>query len=320
MKLYYRASDKTGIGAIWTQAVYWDMAMNAYKRTNDARYLQLVEDIYSGGGAQYAGYDWTNQNKWFIWDDMMWWIISLSRAYLLTGEQKFLDHAAAGFHFEWYGDSTLGRVGSYDSTTGGMNWAWTQRGKTACINYPTVIGALTLYDCTRDTSYVSRAKTVYTWARQNLFDVSTGKVADSRVDNNPPDWTTHTYNQASCIGAAVLLFKHTGDSSFLNDALLAANYTMKTMCDANGILPYEGGEEQGVYNAILAQYMIRLIVDCGRTEYLPWLRKNINTAYGLRDASTGLMGKNYTATPTPPVSCYDACSIPALMQVVPPAP
>ena len=319
-KLYYRASDKSGIGAIWTQAVYWDMAMNAYKRTGDSRYRQLVEDIYAGGAAQYANYDWTNQNKWFIWDDMMWWIIALSRAYVVTGEQKFLDNATAGFHLEWYGDSALGRTGSFDSTTGGMEWAWTQRGKTACINYPTVIGAMTLYECTRDTSYVSRAKIVYNWARHNLFDASSGRVADNKVDNNPADWTTHTYNQASCIGAAVLLFKHTGDSSYLNDALLAANYTRDKMCDANGILPYEGGEEQGVYNAILAQYMIRLIVDCGRPEYLPWLRKNINTAYGRRDATTGLMGKNYNATPAVPVSCYDACSIPALMQVVPAAP
>lgn len=317
IKLYYRASDKSGIGAIWTQAIYWDMAMNAYKRTSDAKYLSLVEDIYTGGAAQYANYDWTNQNKWFIWDDMMWWIISLSRAYLLTGEQKFLDNATAGFHLEWYGDPALGRVGSYDSTTGGMEWAWTQRGKTACINYPTVIGALTLYDCTHDTSYVSRAKTVYGWARRNLFDASTGRVADNKVDNNPADWTTHTYNQATCIGAAVMLFKHTGDSTFLNDALLAANYTMKSMCDANGILPYEGGEEQGVYNAILGQYMIRLIVDCNRPEYLPWLRANINRAYALREPSTGLMGKNYNATPGLPVTCYDACSIPALMQVVP---
>jgi hypothetical protein len=92
------------------------------------------------------------------------------------------------------------------------------------------------------------------------------------------------------------------------------------MSDANGILPFEGGEEQGVYNAILAQYIIRLIQDCNRPDYLPWLRKNINTAYGRRSTVTGLMGKDYKSTPAAgvPVSAYDACSIPALMQVVPP--
>lgn len=319
-KLYYRASDKSGIGAIWTQAIYWDMAMNAWKRTGDAKYKQLISDIFAGGAAQYANYDWTNQNKWFIWDDIMWWIIALSRAYETTSEQKYLDLAAAGFRLEWYGDPSHNRTGSFDPSTGGMEWAWTQRGKTACINYPTVIGAMTLYNITKDDSYVDKAKTVYTWARNNLFNVNNGKVADNKVDNNPADWTTHTYNQASCIGAAVMLFKKTGDSSYLTDALRAADYTKNNMCDANGILPYENGEEQGVYNAILAQYMIRLIVDCNRPEYLPWLRKNINTAYSKRNLSTGLMGKDYLTTPPDgvQVSCYDACSIPALMQVIPP--
>ena len=320
LKLYYRASDKSGIGAIWTQAVYWDMAMNAYKRTNDPRYRQLIDDIFQGGYQQYAGYDWTNQAQWFIWDDMMWWIIALSRAYQTTGEQQFLDHAKTGFAFEMNGDPALNRTGSFDSTTGGMEWAWKQRGKTACINYPTVIGAMTLYNITKDNYYLQKAKTVYNWARNNLFDTNNGKVADNKVDNNPADWTVHTYNQASCIGAAVLLFTNTNDPMYLKDATLAADYTRNNMCDANGILPFESGEEQGVYNAILAQYMIRLIEDCNKPEYLPWLRKNINTAYGKRNPTTGLMGKDYHSTPPDgtPVSCYDACSIPALMQVVTP--
>lgn len=319
-RLYYRASDKSGIAAIWTQAVYFDMAMNAYRRTGDAQYKQLIEDLYQGNYQQYAGYDWTNQDKWFIWDDMMWWIIALARAYETTGDQKYLDHAKAGFSFVWNGDASLGRAGSYDPATGGMEWAWKQRGKTACINYPTVIGAMTLYNITKDEDYANKAIGVYNWARTNLFNTSTGAVADNKVDNNPADWTTHTYNQASCIGAAVMLYKKTGDEKYLNDAVLAADYTKNKMSDGNGILPFEGGEEQGVYNAILAQYIIRLVQDCNKPDYLPWLRKNINTAYGRRSTVTGLMGKDYKTTPAAgvPVSAYDACSIPALMQVVPP--
>jgi len=319
-KLYYRASDKSGIAAIWTQAVYFDMAMNAWRRTGDTKYKQMIEDLYQGNYQQYAGYDWTNDVKWFIWDDMMWWIIALARAYEVTGEQKYLDHAKAGFNFVWNGDASLNRVGSYDAATGGMEWAWKQRGKTACINYPTVIGAMTLYNITKDEDYANKAIGVYTWARTNLFNATTGAVADNKVDNNPADWTTHTYNQASCIGAAVMLYKKTGDAKYLSDAVLAADYTKNKMSDANGILPFEGGEEQGVYNAILAQYMIRLVEDGNKPDYLPWLRKNINFAYGKRSSSTGLMGKDYKTTPAAgvPVSTYDACSIPALMQVVPP--
>src|SRR5215216_4545446 len=31
--LYYSTTNKDGIAAIWTQAIYWDMAMDAYNRT-----------------------------------------------------------------------------------------------------------------------------------------------------------------------------------------------------------------------------------------------------------------------------------------------
>lgn len=33
MKLYAISSDMKGRAAIWVQAIYWDMIMNAYKRT-----------------------------------------------------------------------------------------------------------------------------------------------------------------------------------------------------------------------------------------------------------------------------------------------
>ena len=64
-----------------------------------------------------------------------------------------------------------------------------------------------------------------------------------------------------------------------------------------------------------------LIEDGNKPEYLTWLRKNINTAWGNRDVARGLTTKNYKiACPTTGViSCYDASGIVALMQVIPPA-
>ncbi len=34
-KLYYSTTRRDGLAAIWTQAIYWDMAMNVYERTKD---------------------------------------------------------------------------------------------------------------------------------------------------------------------------------------------------------------------------------------------------------------------------------------------
>jgi len=64
----------------------------------------------------------------------------------------------AGFDFVWNGDPTINRVGSFDTATGGMEWAWKQRGKTACINYPTVIGAMTLYNITKDEAICAKSQ------------------------------------------------------------------------------------------------------------------------------------------------------------------
>lgn len=324
-RLYYRNTSKTGLGAIWTQATYWDMAMNAYKLTKDNKYKSLIEDIYQGGYQTYDKYNWDNGKVWFIYDDIMWWVISLARAYEVTNDPKYLTLSEAGFNRVWSGSSVVGDNGSYDSVGGGMYWLWdqnnpsvrTDNGKMACINYPTVIAAMTLYNSTKNVEYLNKAKEIYNWARNNLFDITIGRVADSRHGTGV-DWKAHTYNQATCIGAAVLLYKETGDAMYLNDAVAAANFTKNYMSDSNGILPSEGGEEQGVYNAILAQYMNQLIVVGNKSEYLPWLRKNINQAWSLRETSTNLTGKNYNASPVFPLSCYDASSIPALMLVVPP--
>ncbi|TQM49228.1 glycosyl hydrolase family 76 [Arcticibacter tournemirensis] len=322
-KLYYRDSGKpTAVGAIWTQAVYWDMAMNAYKRTKSPQHRQLIEDIYTGCGNYYANYDWnTKPQVWFIYDDIMWWVISMARAYEITGEQKYLDHSISGFHRVWYGAPGIDN-GSYDAVNGGMLWDWhdAAKGKMSCINYPTVIAAMTLYNITKNADYLSKAKEIYQWSHDNLFDSRTGRVADSKHGGNSPNWTTHTYNQATCIGAAVMLYKETGEQRYLDDAVLTADYTKNTMSGKLQILPYEGGEEQGIYHAILGQYMIRLIEDCNKPEYLPWLRRSINYGWKNRDAVRKLTTKNFIA-PTPsnePISCYDASGVVALMQVCPP--
>lgn len=56
MKLYAISSDMKGRAAIWVQAIYWDMIMNAYKRTKAPKYRQLIEEVYQGGYEQYYKY------------------------------------------------------------------------------------------------------------------------------------------------------------------------------------------------------------------------------------------------------------------------
>lgn len=59
-KLYYSTTENKGIAAIWTQAIYRDIVMNAYQRTKDPAYLKLIDEIYEGGYTRYDGFNWDN--------------------------------------------------------------------------------------------------------------------------------------------------------------------------------------------------------------------------------------------------------------------
>jgi predicted alpha-1,6-mannanase (GH76 family) len=310
-KLYYSATTGNNLAAIWTQAIYWDMAMDVYQRTNDQAQLTRINDIYQGGYNQYDGYNWNNTTTWFIYDDMMWWVGALTRANQITGNQAYLQKAVDGFNRVW--------AGSYDSVDGGMFWDFQHSGKNACINYPTVIAAMRLYKITGDGSYLTKAKSIYAWAHANLFDAGSGRVADHKIGNSPAGYEDYTYNQGTAIGAAVMLYKTTNDAAYLTDAKLAADYTVNNMCN-NGILPAEGDfNEQGVLKAIFAENIMQLINDAGQSQYLPWIQKNVNLGWQNRDASRNLTYRNYSVScPTGDIQSYEASSIVTFMQVCPP--
>ncbi|MFV0377065.1 MAG: glycoside hydrolase family 76 protein [Mangrovibacterium sp.] len=319
-QVYNAWSDKDGRAAIWTQAIFWDMAMNAYQRTHDPVYLKRVHEIYEGACGQYDNFNWNNTTEWFIYDDMMWWVISLCRAHQLTGERHYLDLAISGFDRVWYGAEGIDERGSYDREKGGMRWGWKRdewKGKMACINYPTVIAAALLYQITGGKDYLDKSLEIYSWANNNLLNKLTGAVADSKHGDGQPAWKMHLYNQATCIGSGVILYQITGKQDYLNEAVLAADYVKDEMCDESGFLPVENGIEQGIYAAIFAQYIAGLI-NCNQAQYLAWIRKNINHAWANRDKKRNLTFKDFgRSCPVGPIEVYDASACPALMQLIP---
>ena len=86
----------------------------------------------------------------------MWWTVTLARAYELFGNKEYLKLSEISFSRVWYGSDKVGDSGSYDRENGGMFWQWqpirnpapnkSGDGKMACINFPTVVAALTLYN------------------------------------------------------------------------------------------------------------------------------------------------------------------------------
>lgn len=348
---YGHAVDRhNGAAAIWCQPIYWDMAMNAYKLARNQKdkkralyYKDLCNKIYSGNKSQYCQFDFDDNNEntgWFIYDDIMWWTISLARGYELFGNKEYLRFSEESFSRVWYGSKRVGDTGSYDQEHGGMYWQWHpirnpapnkfSDGKMACINFPTVVAALTLYNNvpkkrkasveaspkyqTRD-QYLAKGKEIYNWGVENLFNKNTGQVADSRHGNGNPAWKAHVYNQGTFIGASVLLYKATGERHYLENAVLATEYTVNVMSSKHHILPFEKGIEQGIYTAIFAQYVAMLVYDCGQTQFLPFLHRNIETGWKNRDTVRNICGGEYhkTLSADAVVDSYSASGIPALM-------
>ena len=347
-----------GAAAIWCQPIYWDMAMNAYKRAKsegntqkEREYKKLCDDLFAGNKAHYAGFNFDDNNEntgWFIYDDIMWWTITLARAYEMFKTDEYLTLSEKSFGRVWYGSEKVGDTGSYADPEkglgGGMFWQWQPinnpnpnqvgDGKMSCINFPTVVAAMTLYNNVPDgrtestdvrpayqtkQQYLAKAKEIYAWSVEKLVDAKTGQVADSRHGNGNPAWNDHIYNQATFIGASVLLYKATGEQKYLDNAVLATDYSVNTIAGTYDLLPFETGAEQGIYTAIFAQYIAMMIYDCGQTQYLPFVKRNINYGWGNRDKKRNICGGNYTKPQVEgdAIESYAASGIPALMLLFP---
>ena len=377
----YRDNDVSGCAAaIWCQAMYYDMVINAYKRaklegdeTRAAKYKTLHSKIYNGEKSHYVSFNFHNcntNNGWFVYDDIMWWTCALARAhetFATTVSSQYLTNSGKSFCRVWYGSATVGDdgsyadperfTGSYTATIngtqtrvpygGGMFWEWQPISspnahkagdfRSACINFPTVIAACTLYKVVPEGRkaptvarpvqqtkewYLEKAKEVYAWADKYLVN-SSGRVADG-IHGGNPEFSDHLYNQATYIGASVLLYQLTGVRTYLTKAQTAANYVISNMCKNSTYLNYETGYEQGVYAAIYAQYMRELIYECGLSQtltkkYLTHIVKNLNGAYARMDKTRLIQSGNFAkgTSADDVVESYGGSAMPALMLLFP---
>lgn len=368
------ATDRwNGAAAIWCQPMYVDMAMNAASlaqragdRDREEKYRELARKLIEGNIRHYAGFDFDDGNittGWFIYDDIQWWTITLARAAKFFGNERYKKLAGQSFARVWYGSPRVGDTGAYADPAkdlgGGMFWQWQPLenpdrnvagdGKMSCINFPTVIAALSLYDIVPQEQnvdaepltwangyghfvrpayeakgrYLEMAREIYDWSVANLTDTVTGMVHDhrhgDRVGGRPL-----LYNQGTFIGASVLMYKATGDKKYLDNASKGADYCINVLSGEHGLLPWahnpdnpydQGSMEQGIYPAIWAQYMRMLVDECDLPLYKDFIAANIRSGWDNRDRSTDLCdGESWKATPADTIiGSYAASSIPSLM-------
>lgn len=276
---FYVKDEKGGyiVGEdFWQQAEIFEIIIDAYEQTGDQKYLQVIEDMYQGFISNH-GEDWSYNE---FNDDIMWMTIACARTYAITKDVKYLQQAEKHFNL------VFDRAWSED-LGGGLFWRIENKTKNSCINCPAVIAACLLGELTENKEYMDKALKIYKWEKDNLFG-ETGAVFDAYdLEKGINNWCS-TYNQGTFIGAAMKLYQYTGDEAYLQDAKLAADYTVNTMFSGQVMNTEGDGNDLPGFKGILARWLGKLIRECDQEQYVEWFNKNAVTSWNNRN-SKGIM-------------------------------
>lgn len=267
----YFVKNHTGstYAGYWPQAHAMDVVIDAYSR-NKKIYLATQDNAYYTKFVEYgqlfdkwyAGIYKKNGNRYenHYFDDMEWIALTMIRLYEATGEQKYMNTAKE----LWEAIKT----GWSDQLGGGLFWRGydnesEKQQKNACSNGPGSLIACRLYANGVDKdANLEWAKKIFEWEKKNLVE-SNGKVIDNiALDGKKTGWV-FTYNEGTYLGTAHELFKITGESKYLADACLAADYTLNNMT-TNGVLKKEGstnGDDAGLFRAVFIRYFVKLALE-----------------------------------------------------------
>jgi len=303
---YFKEDTSGGHSRFWVRAEQIEMLEDAYDRTHSDATREMIKESIDGFIHRHSANWTTNEYN----DDIMWMTIACARGYLATGNQAWRDAAKQNF------DAVFDR-GYNDALGGGLWWTTGRKGKHSCVNGPAAIAACLLCQIYNDKSYLAKAEAIYTWERGALFNPSTGAIYDNMRLSGRIGRTTYTYNEGTFIGAADLLWKLTGDTNYLNDALLAANYTCKKIARGKTLPAYGSGDGAG-FNGIFMRWLARFVEDDHLwPQFYPWMSLNANAAWSVRRADDLSWQKWDKRTPDSKLDSWNCSDTVVILQVVP---
>lgn len=251
----------------WPQAHAMDVIIDAYERTADPKYLEIYPLWWQG--APRFNFSGRIEDPWWnvFVDDMEWIVLTQIRMFESTGNVEYYTKAR-----QMYDQWIWPTWGPEDEAPwyGGITWKTdAEKSKNACSNGPAALIAARLYrfydkagviDGKAKEQYLEEAKKIFTWLKHTLFDEQSGAVADNisrdgRINRN---WI-FTYNQGTFLGAAHELYNITGDKSYLDDAVKAADYVVEQMSGNRGVLSDAPSGDGGLFHGIFFRYFVKLV-------------------------------------------------------------
>ncbi|MCW3806874.1 glycoside hydrolase family 76 protein [Plebeiibacterium marinum] len=266
----------------WGNAEMMEIVDDAFETTGDIAYMSLFSTMYNEF-IQKEGTDWSwNEYN----DDITWMCLACIRAYFYTGNTTYFNSAKSNF------DVMYNRALTQDDLLGnGLIWKQGTRTKNACINGPAMVACCYLAKATGDESYYTKAISLYEWSKNRLFNPDNGHVYDAFYVNDETGETetnywASTYNQATYLGASIMLYQYTGDPQYLKQAHQIAKFTRDMF--NNGVINTESGRDLDGFKGIYMRYIRRYIKEFNRVDYIPWMQLNAKVSYNNRN-SQGLI-------------------------------
>lgn len=243
----------------WPQAHAMDVIVDAYLRIKDSdperagQYEKYMASWHKNRANNYNGPDYYNAYT----DDMEWIVLTLLRMYEATGVQEYFDFARDTY------DKWIITRWTDDENGGGIRWSLDAgNSKNACSNGPAAICAMRLYGFTSEQKYMDDAVKIYGWLSENLYNSSTGMVADNMAGGKVNGGAL-SYNQGTFMGAAHLLYKATKDSRYLAEAMKAARHQMDSR-STDGIMNAEADKansDNALFKGIFIRYATLMVND-----------------------------------------------------------
>ena len=286
---YYHKADPgyiIGNGGWWGDAEMFEIVVDALETTGDKQYATMFENLYINFIARKTG-NWTIEGNGYneYNDDIAWMCIACVRAYLLTGNTKYLATAKSNF------DGMYKRAAKYSNGT--LVWKQGNGGTNSCINGPAAVCACYLGIALNKEDYFEKAARIYAGERSLLFNINKQGVFNGQVyDSGDPEkgtvgntWSS-TYNQGTCLGAAVMLYEHYGKEQYRTDADAIMNWTAKNLANSHGIIKVcqtVNGDLTG-FKGILMRYVRRYAASLRHPEWYSWLAANGYHAWNNRNS------------------------------------
>ncbi|CAI6336183.1 unnamed protein product [Periconia digitata] len=232
--VYYKTSlNNDTPDPSWSGALNILVAEDAYERTGDAAQRPLVNELCT---------TWLKKNPppwtWNWWnDDLGWYTMALTRGYLITGTQSFLDQAKYGFDlaFTRGWDTQYNGGGIWEENPEGTVGDGNKLSKEALANDSLGKVACLLYQATHDRGYLDKCQQIYGWVTTHIYDADTGQIYTGVEPDGKLNKAAAAYNQGTFLDFTETLYMCKGNTSVRAIGQKALDY-LKTNIAKNGVL------------------------------------------------------------------------------------